>query len=58
MEIYDEFIFNSSQYLAARGLPSNSYSMNGTYVHTYVRTYILINIHMNTYYYAPIILSE
>ena len=32
MKTYDQFIYNSTQYLHARGLPSNTYSMNGTYV--------------------------
>ena len=41
MNIYDGFIFNSTQYLRARGLPSNSYSMNGTYARRRFCTYVL-----------------
>ena len=29
MSTYDQFVFNSTQYLHARGLPSNSFSING-----------------------------
>lgn len=56
MENYDEFIFNSSQYLLARGLPSNSYSMNGTYVRA--RPYVYLRHYVCTYDSALIALSQ
>ena len=56
MESYDEFIFNSSQYLLARGLPSNSYSMNGTYVRAH--SYVYLRSYICTYHSAFVALSE
>ena len=53
MNIHDQFIFNSTQYLNARGLPSNSFSINGKYVsyvcllacvHVYVCIYVRVYV--------------
>ena len=38
MSTHDQFVFNSTQYLHARGLPSNSFSINGKYVRALVCT--------------------
>ena len=49
MNIHDQFIFNSTQYINARGLPSNSFSINGKYVRVLVGVCMYVCMYVRMY---------